>query len=239
MSDCATVYALAICFGLLDHDQRAKAGARLAEVVAERDYTISTGFAGTPFVTWALSQTGHVDDAYRLLLQDACPSWLYTVSMGATTIWERWDSMLPDGTINPGDMTSFNHYALGAVADWLYKVVAGIQPATPGYDTIRLTPTPGAGLDWANGSPRHPPRAHRMRLAAHRNRLQHLRRRARRSLRRAHRPRWDYHHSHRRSAHRHERPRHVGDAAVLAGRFPDAELHATRGRSVPTGGREG
>ena len=72
--------------------------------------------------------------------------------MGATTIWERWDSMLPDGTINPGDMTSFNHYALGAVADWLYKVVAGIQPATPGYDTIRLTPTPGLGLDWANGA---------------------------------------------------------------------------------------
>ena len=152
LSDCATVYALAICFGLLDHDQQSASRERLAEVVADRDYTISTGFAGTPFVTWALSQTGHVDDAYRLLLQDACPSWLYTVSMGATTIWERWDSMLPDGSINPGDMTSFNHYALGAVADWLYKVVAGIQPATPGYDTIRLTPTPGPGLDWANGA---------------------------------------------------------------------------------------
>ena len=152
VSDCATVYALAICFGLLDHDQQIAAGNRLAEVVAHRDYTISTGFAGTPFVTWALSQTGHVDDAYRLLLQDACPSWLYTVSMGATTIWERWDSVLPDGTINPGDMTSFNHYALGAVADWLYKVVAGIQPTTPGYDTIRLNPTPGAGLEWAKGA---------------------------------------------------------------------------------------
>ena len=72
--------------------------------------------------------------------------------MGATTIWERWDSMLPDGTINPGDMTSFNHYALGAVADWLYKVVAGIQPAAPGYEQIRLAPTPGPGLDWANGA---------------------------------------------------------------------------------------
>ena len=152
LSDCATIYALAICFDLLDHDQRERAGRRLAEVVAERDYTISTGFAGTPFVTWALSQTGHVDDAYRLLLTDACPSWLYTVSMGATTIWERWDSMLPDGSINPGEMTSFNHYALGAVADWLYQVVAGIQPATPGYDTIRLAPTPGIGLEWAEGA---------------------------------------------------------------------------------------
>ena len=72
--------------------------------------------------------------------------------MGATTIWERWDSMLPDGSINPGDMTSFNHYALGAVADWLYQVVAGIRPASPGYATIRLTPTPGPGLDWAKGT---------------------------------------------------------------------------------------
>lgn len=152
VSDCATVYALAICFGLLDDDQRAPAGRRLAEVVAERDYTITTGFAGTPFVTWALSQTGHVDHAYRLLLNDACPSWLYPVSMGATTIWERWDSMLPDGSVNPGEMTSFNHYALGAVADWLYQVVAGIQATSPGYGTIRLAPTPGPGLDWARGA---------------------------------------------------------------------------------------
>ncbi len=152
VSDCATVYALAICFDLLSEDQRARAGNRLAEVVAERDHRVTTGFAGTPFVTWALSETGHVDSAYRLLLEEGCPSWLYPVSMGATTIWERWDSMLPDGSINPGEMTSFNHYALGAVADWLYQVVAGIRPAEPGYDSIRLAPTPGAGLDWAKGT---------------------------------------------------------------------------------------
>ena len=152
VSDCATVYAVAICFGVLDDEQRIKAGRRLAELVTERDYTITTGFAGTPFVTWALSDTGHVDDAYRLLLQERCPSWLYPITMGATTLWERWDSMLPDGRINPGEMTSFNHYALGAVADWVYKVIAGIQPAAPGYEQIRLTPTPGPGLDWANGS---------------------------------------------------------------------------------------
>jgi len=85
-------------------------------VVAEAGHRVSTGFAGTPFVTWALSETGHVEEAYRLLLEEGCPSWLYPVSMGATTIWERWDSMLPDGSINPGEMTSFNHYALGAVA---------------------------------------------------------------------------------------------------------------------------
>ncbi|WAL74673.1 family 78 glycoside hydrolase catalytic domain [Kitasatospora sp. YST-16] len=151
-SDCATVYALAICFGILDGDRRRAAGERLAEIVRERGHRVTTGFAGTPYVTWALSETGHVEDAYRLLLQTDCPSWLYPVTMGATTIWERWDSMLPDGTVNPGEMTSFNHYALGSVADWLYRVVAGIRPAEPGYARIELAPTPGPGLEWARAA---------------------------------------------------------------------------------------
>lgn len=151
-SDCATVYALAIAFDLLEPALREKAAARLAEVVREAGYRVSTGFAGTPFVTWALSETGHVEHAYRLLLEEGCPSWLYPVSMGATTIWERWDSMLPDGSINPGEMTSFNHYALGAVADWVYQVVLGIRAAEPGYRRIRIQPTPGPGIDWAKGA---------------------------------------------------------------------------------------
>lgn len=151
-SDCATVYALAIHFGLLDDGAKAAAGNRLAQLVRERDHVITTGFAGTPYVTWALCETGHVEDAYRLLLQTDCPSWLYSVTMGATTIWERYDSMLPDGSINPGEMTSFNHYALGAVAHWLYAGVAGIQPAQPGYSKLRLAPTPGPGLDWAKAT---------------------------------------------------------------------------------------
>ncbi|MCB0911838.1 MAG: family 78 glycoside hydrolase catalytic domain [Propionibacteriaceae bacterium] len=151
-SDCATVYALAICFGLLDQDTETAAGQRLAQVVTEAGHRISTGFAGTPYVTWALSRTGHVEDAYRLLLQTECPSWLYSVSMGATTVWERWDSLRPDGTLNTGMMTSFNHYALGAVVDWLYQVVAGIQPAAPGYAAVRLAPTPGPGLTHASAA---------------------------------------------------------------------------------------
>lgn len=151
-SDCATVYAVAIMWGLLDATQSSAAGNHLARIVAEADYRVTTGFAGTPYVTWALSETGHVAEAYRLLLEERLPSWLYPVSMGATTIWERWDSMLPDGSINQGDMTSFNHYALGSVADWLYKVVAGIHPASPGYASVRLAPTPGPGLDWAKAS---------------------------------------------------------------------------------------
>jgi alpha-L-rhamnosidase len=145
-SDCTTVYSLAIVFGLLDDADEIFAGNRLAELAAEAGYRISTGFAGTPFIADALTQTGHLDDAYKLLLEKECPSWLYPVTMGATTVWERWDSMLPDGTINPGEMTSFNHYALGAVADWMHRVVGGIAPLTPGYSEVLIAPQPGGGL---------------------------------------------------------------------------------------------
>ena len=76
--------------------------------------------------------------------------------MGATTIWERWDSLLPDGSVNPGEMTSFNHYALGAVADWLHRTVAGLAPAAPGYRRIAIRPSPGGGLTWARARHRTP-----------------------------------------------------------------------------------
>jgi alpha-L-rhamnosidase len=151
-SDCTTVYALAIVFGILDDANRGFAGQRLAELVEKSGYRISTGFAGTPFVTDALTATGHLDAAYRLLLQTENPSWLYSVTMGATTIWERWDSMLPDGTINPGEMTSFNHYALGAVVDWLHRTVGGLAPLEPGYRRLLIAPQPGGDLEWAETS---------------------------------------------------------------------------------------
>lgn len=148
-NESATAIALAICFGILDEAQEAKAGAQLAALVAKAGYRISTGFAGTPFVTEALSRTGHLDAAYLLLLETGCPSFLYPVTMGATTIWERWDSIRPDGTINPSGMTSLNHYALGAIADWLHRVVGGLSPAEPGYRTMRIAPRPGGSLTHA------------------------------------------------------------------------------------------
>jgi alpha-L-rhamnosidase len=151
-SDAETPYALAIVFGLLDPEAEQLAGKRLAELVAESGWHIRTGFAGTPFVTDALTRTGHLGDAYRLLLQRECPSWLYPVTMGATTIWERWDSMLPDGTINPGQMTSFNHYALGAVAQWMHQTIGGLSPLEPGYARVLIAPRPGGGLTWARAS---------------------------------------------------------------------------------------
>jgi alpha-L-rhamnosidase len=151
-SDAETVYALAIVFGLLDEEATQLSGKRLAELVAESGYHIQTGFAGTPYVLDGLTTTGHLDEAYRLLLQRECPSWLYPVTMGATTIWERWDSMLPDGTINPGQMTSFNHYALGAVADWMHRKIGGIAPLEPGYSKVLIEPQPGGDIRWARTS---------------------------------------------------------------------------------------
>jgi alpha-L-rhamnosidase len=150
VSDAQTAYALALEWDLLPSTaQRELAGRRLADLVRASGFRIATGFVGTPLVCDALTGAGHADVAYRLLLQTACPSWLYPVKMGATTIWERWDSMLPDGSINPGEMTSFNHYALGAVADWLHRSVAGLAPAAPGYRRLTVRPQPTARLTHA------------------------------------------------------------------------------------------
>ncbi|MFJ9085515.1 glycoside hydrolase family 78 protein [Streptomyces sp. NPDC102384] len=148
--ECATAYALAIRFGLLDDDQLRRAGARLSDIVRRDGYRISTGFAGTPHVAHALTETGHTEDAYRLLLQTRAPSFLDPVARGATTIWERWDAILPDGTVNPSGMTSLNHYALGSVAHWMHGVIGGIQATSPGYRTLRIAPRPGGGLTRAS-----------------------------------------------------------------------------------------
>lgn len=149
VSDTQTAYSLAICFGLFsDEIQVQYAGNRLSEIVTANDFKIGTGFAGTPFVARALFTTGHPSDAYSMLLQKKCPSWLYPVSMGATTIWERWNSMMPDGTINPGEMTSFNHYALGAVASTMHEIIGGVEIIEPGYKKFRVKPQPGGGLNY-------------------------------------------------------------------------------------------
>jgi alpha-L-rhamnosidase len=142
----AAGYALALAFGLLEESQRRKAGGRLAELVREAGYAISTGFAGTPVILHALSATGHLDEAYGMLMRRECPSFLYPVTMGATTIWERWDSVQPDGAVNVTGMTSLNHYALGAVVDWLHRVPGGLVRGEPGWRTLVIAPQPGGGL---------------------------------------------------------------------------------------------
>lgn len=157
MSDTPTAYTLAIAYDLVDDpEQRQAMGHRLAQLVQQAGYHIATGFFGTPDVCDALTDTGHVDVAERLLLQTESPSWLYQVTMGATTVWERWDSMRPDGTINPGEMVSFNHYAFGSVIDWMHRTVAGLAPDTPGYQRLRVAPRPLDGLDHAQSWMRTP-----------------------------------------------------------------------------------
>ena len=166
-SDSQTAYALALRFDLLPQPaQRDRAGRRLAELVERAQHTIATGFVGTPLVSDALCDSGEVGAAYRLLLQDRCPSWLYPVTMGATTVWERWDGLRPDGSLDPGAMrmNSFNHYALGAVGDWLHRRVAGLAPDEPGYRRLRIAPVVDpdpavrdeGGLTWASARHRTP-----------------------------------------------------------------------------------
>jgi alpha-L-rhamnosidase len=147
-----SAYSLAICFGAFEDDQLGVAGDRLASLVAWGKRTITTGFAGTPYVMPALTRTGYLDLAYRMLLTTECPSVLYPITMGATTVWERWDAIRPDGTLNSTGMTSLNHYALGAVAAWLHDTVVGIERTGVGYATVRIAPQPGGGLTHASGA---------------------------------------------------------------------------------------
>jgi alpha-L-rhamnosidase len=157
VSDAQTAYAVALHADLLEKvDQRERAGRRLVELVEAGGHHVGTGFVGTPLICDALTAAGADDTAYRLLMQRECPSWLYPVTMDATTIWERWDSKLPDGRVNPGEMTSFNHYAFGAVADWLHRRVAGLVPAAPGYRRILVRPRPGGSLTHASAAHESP-----------------------------------------------------------------------------------
>jgi alpha-L-rhamnosidase len=154
MGNTQTGIGLAVQYDLYANDigQRDTAVTALDKLVRAARFHVATGFAGTPIILHALTRLGKPQLAYRMLLEQTCPSWLYAVSMGATTIWERWDSILPNGRINPGQMTSFNHYAYGSVADWLHSTAGGISPYEPGWRVIRIRPVPGGNLTSANVS---------------------------------------------------------------------------------------
>lgn len=153
-----TALSLALAFDLFPSaPQRARAAERLEHIIRRNArFHIATGFAGTPYVGDALTSTGKSNIFYRMLLSISCPSWLYPVTVGATTFWERWDSMLPDGSINPGQMTSFNHYALGAVAGWMHGNILGLQIREPGWKSFDVKVLPGGNLKWAEGSHESP-----------------------------------------------------------------------------------
>jgi alpha-L-rhamnosidase len=151
VSDTQTALSLALVFDLIPTpEQVSAAGTRLARLVRKSRFQVSTGFAGTPIITHALTKSGHAQLAYRMLQEKSCPSWMYPITMGATTIWERWDSMRPNGSINPGEMTSFNHYALGSIINWLHGVVGGIRALEPGWRAFCVEPVPGGTVESAD-----------------------------------------------------------------------------------------
>jgi alpha-L-rhamnosidase len=153
-SDTQTAYAIALRYDLLPADRREAAARRLVAAVERAQNHLATGFLGTAHLVPALAEAGRADLAYRLLLNETYPSWLYTIKNGATTMWERWDSYSPEqGPSNMGDMNSYNHYAFGAIGEWMYSNLAGIgmDPAAPGWRRVVVKPYLGAGLSHVRG----------------------------------------------------------------------------------------
>lgn len=141
-----TAYVLALHFNLVEGDERRQMARRLWRLIEENGGHLSTGFPATPYILFALADNGYEKEAYELLLQDTDPSWLYQVRHGATTMWEQWGSIREDGTIKE---SSLNHYAYGAVGDFFYRRICGLEAIEPGYRRFAVKPIPGGGLTWA------------------------------------------------------------------------------------------
>ena len=149
-----TAYVLALMFNLVEEKNKERTVQALLDLLKENDWHLSTGFLGTPYLCHVLSQNGHPEAAYKLLMQTDYPSWLYQVTKGATTVWEHWDGIKPDNTFWSTDMNSFNHYAYGSIGSWLYQVVAGIEidETQPAYKHIIFRPTPFQTFQWVKAT---------------------------------------------------------------------------------------
>ncbi|MEN8201174.1 MAG: glycoside hydrolase family 78 protein [Bacteroidota bacterium] len=156
-SNTQTAYVVTLSFGLIPESLESSAAKRLADDVNSFGH-LTTGFLGTPDLTHMLSHYGYLDEAYMLVFRKEYPSWLYPVTQGATTIWERWDGQKPDGSFQDVGMNSFNHYAYGAIGDWLYRKVAGIDldPEVPGYKSMVIKPHPGSEMNDVKASHQTP-----------------------------------------------------------------------------------
>ncbi len=154
VSGTQTAYVLALNFDMLPEDKRSQAAERLVENIKRYNNHLTTGFLGTPYLCHVLTRFGYDDVAYTLLLQKTYPSWLYPVTMGATTIWERWDGQRPDSSFETPGMNSFNHYAYGAIGDWMYRKMAGLDTYEDGvgYKHIKVMPHIGGGFTQVNAS---------------------------------------------------------------------------------------
>lgn len=149
-----TALTLILHFDLCEESERPALAAKLVELIRANGNRMTTGFVGTPYLLHALSENGYTDVAYTLLMQEQTPSWLYSVCHGATTMWEHWNSLKEDGSFWSTAMNSFNHYAYGAVFDWIFGVACGIKPSAdaPGYEKILIAPHPDRSLDFADAS---------------------------------------------------------------------------------------
>lgn len=149
-----SAYALALNFDLLPEDKRKVAFENLMECIEEYDYRISTGFQTTPMLMKELVRHGRIDIAYKLIESERFPSWIYSIDQGATTIWERWDGFVKGRGFQDPGMNSLNHYSIGAVGEWMYRVILGINPSEeqPGFKHFTIRPQPGGTLTWAKGS---------------------------------------------------------------------------------------
>ncbi|MFD1819247.1 alpha-L-rhamnosidase [Pseudarcicella hirudinis] len=152
VSSSQTAYVLALNFDMLPEGMREQAVQRLVENVKSYGNHLTTGFLGTPYLCHVLTRFGRTDIAYKLLLQETYPSWLYPVKMGATTIWERWDGIKPDSTFQNVGMNSFNHYAYGAIGDWMYRVMAGIDTKESGVGYKEIVIKPHLGGNFSNAA---------------------------------------------------------------------------------------
>lgn len=146
-----TAYVLPLYYEIFQKEDKQRAAENLVKLVRNNDYHIGTGFPGTPYILFALADNGYEDDAFKMLLEDSCPSWLYEVKAGATTIWERWDALDENGDCKKNDMVSFNHYASGAVGDFLYRRIAGIEATAGGYKKFQIAPLIGGDISFAKG----------------------------------------------------------------------------------------
>jgi alpha-L-rhamnosidase len=149
-----TAMIVALYMDLVPEHYRSRIIEDLKQKLRDDNMHLTTGFVGTPYFCHALSENGAKEEAYTLLLNDDYPSWLYAVKMGATTIWERWNSVLPDGKISGTDMNSLNHYAYGSIAEWMYRYMCGINPveAAPGFKKFKLAPQPYGKLTYVKAS---------------------------------------------------------------------------------------
>ncbi|MBQ7654490.1 MAG: hypothetical protein IJS17_05400, partial [Clostridia bacterium] len=145
-----TAHVLALSFDLAPVDSREKIAQNLRKLILEKDSHLDTGFVGTYLLCPALSENGMSDLAYTLLLNEDFPSWLYEVNLGATTIWERWDSVLPDGKISSTGMNSMNHYCYGAIVQWMYQNMIGLKAAEAGFKKVEIKPEIDSRLSFAN-----------------------------------------------------------------------------------------